>query len=100
MKSKKAVAALMSLAQETRLAIFMLLLENGDEGLPATVIAEQLDIPPTTMSFHLTQLKNSGMLEVTRKGRYLIYSANRKRAKKLANYITGKEKSTDLKYQL
>jgi DNA-binding transcriptional ArsR family regulator len=99
MKTKKALNALSALAQESRLAVFLLLLDNED-GLPAGDIARDLDIPLTTMSFHLSQLKNAGLIKAKKEGRFIIYSANKKRAKKLAAYITGKDKQVDQKYQL
>lgn len=98
MKTKNAIAALHSLAQESRLSIFCLLMEKGEEGLCAGTISEILDIPPTTMSFHLSQLKNAGLVESHKDGRMVIYVANRKRAKKLAGYITGKKLPPDAHY--
>jgi len=102
MKSEKAVVALSALAQESRLAVFRLLLEEGG-GVSAGDIAEKLGVPATTMSFHLSQLKNSGLITSEKKGRQIIYSANKKKVKKLAGFISGKdiaEPSVDAKYQL
>lgn len=90
MKIKKILMALSALAQESRLAVYRLLLSE-ENGLPAGTIAERLDIPATTMSFHLSQLKSAGLVDSSKDGRSVIYVANRKRAKKLAKYITGKD---------
>ncbi len=90
MKTSKIVQALSALAQESRLAIFRLLLEEED-GLQAGIISERLGIVSTTMSFHLNQLSKAGLIESHKEGRFIIYSANRKKAKKLAKYITGKD---------
>jgi DNA-binding transcriptional ArsR family regulator len=91
MKHNKAVTALSALAQDTRLSIFLLLLDAGEDGIAAGVLSAQLEIPPTTMSFHLSQLKAANLVSSSKEGRSIIYCANRKRAKKLASYIMGKE---------
>lgn len=74
MQIKQAVVALMALAQETRLRIFRLLVPAGEVGIPAGEIAEQLEIPPATLTFHLKELVNAGLVESRREGRSIIYS--------------------------
>ena len=91
MKEHKAIRALAALAQESRLAIFRLLMEGPEEGMAAGLISTTLNIPATTMSFHLSQLKNAGLVDARKEGRSIIYTANRKRVKKLANYLTAKQ---------
>ena len=76
MKSQDAVAALSALAQENRLDAFRLLVQAGPEGLPAGQIAEKLDLPAPTLSFHLAQLRHAGLIHQRRDGRSLIYAAN------------------------
>lgn len=71
-----AVAALSALAQDHRLAIFRLLVQAGPAGLPAGRIAEKLDMPASSLSFHLSHLKNGGMIRDEREGRSIIYRAN------------------------
>ncbi len=108
MKTKNALIALSALAQESRLAVFRLLLEDdSEEGVPAGEIAERLGVPPTTMSFHLSQLKTAGLIKSSKQGKSILYSASRKKAKNLAKYITGKDiigsgvlRNPDKKYQL
>jgi len=75
MDAKQAIAALGSLAQDTRLEIFRLLVRHGPEGLAAGVIAERLHVPPATLTFHLHQLMHAGLIEQRRESRLLIYSA-------------------------
>ena len=99
MKSKKALAALSALAQESRLSVFMMLMQNNN-GLTAGDIATELQVPLTTMSFHLSQLKTAGLVDSRKEGRFVIYTANRKKAKKLASFIACKEPIIDSKYQL
>jgi len=74
MKIRNAVVALTALAQESRLQVFRLLLPLGVEGLPAGQIAEQLQIPPATLTFHLKELTHAGLLESRREGRSIIYA--------------------------
>jgi ArsR family transcriptional regulator, arsenate/arsenite/antimonite-responsive transcriptional repressor len=75
MEKTGAIAALAALAQETRLDVFRLLIQAGPEGLPAGQIGERLGLPPATLSFHLNQLKQSGLITCRRDGRSLIYAA-------------------------
>ncbi|HEY2609788.1 MAG TPA: metalloregulator ArsR/SmtB family transcription factor [Reyranella sp.] len=76
MESSSAVAALSALAQENRLDVFRLLVQTGPDGMAAGDVAERLEIPPATLSFHLAQLRQAGLLSMRRDGRSLIYSAN------------------------
>lgn len=76
METKHIIAALSALAQESRLAVFRLLVQAGPEGVAASKIAEALDIPPSSLSFHLKELMHAGLLIQTKNGRSLIYSAN------------------------
>ena len=76
MEMKNIIAALAALAQESRLAVFRLLVEAGPQGLAASKIAERLDIPPSSLSFHLKELMHADLLTQTRSGRSLIYTAN------------------------
>jgi DNA-binding transcriptional ArsR family regulator len=73
--TSEAVLALEALAQESRLGIFRLLVEAGPEGIAAGEIAAKMGLPNPTLSFHLSQLRNAGLIEARRDGRSLIYSA-------------------------
>ena len=88
MEISTAVGALWALAQETRLRIFRALVARGPEGLPAGRIAQRLDLPGPTLSFHLAQLKRAGLLVCRREGRSLIYSANFAATRGLVDYLT------------
>jgi DNA-binding transcriptional ArsR family regulator len=74
MEIKQAVIALTALAQESRLRVFRLLAPAGSEGLAAGEIAERLDLPPATLTFHLKELCHAGLVESRREGRSIIYS--------------------------
>jgi DNA-binding transcriptional ArsR family regulator len=88
MEPIEAVAALGALAQETRLAIFRLLVQAGPEGLPAGEIAGALEIPANTLSFHLSQLKHAGLVTFRRESRSLIYAAEFAAMNALLGYLT------------
>lgn len=76
MDNGRAVGILSALAQESRLAVFRLLIERGPEGLAAGKIAEELDIVPATLTFHLKELERAGLLASRQDGRYVYYAAN------------------------
>jgi len=59
MESKQAVTALAALAQETRVSIFRLLVQAGPEGVAAGIVGETLEVPATTLSFHLKELSHA-----------------------------------------
>ncbi len=83
-----AIAALAALAQESRLAIFRLLVQAGPEGQPAGQIAERLNLPSATLSFHLNQLKHAGLVRFRRESRSLIYVAQYAAMNDLLAYLT------------
>ena len=88
MKTPQAVKALAALAQDTRLAIYRMLVQQGPEGLPAGTIAERLDLPGATLSFHLKELANAGMVDSRQEGRFVIYWANYDQMNGLLGYLT------------
>ncbi len=83
-----AVAQFAALAHETRLAIFRLLVAAGNPGRPAGEIAGMLDLPPATLSFHLRNLKQAGLVTCRREGRSLIYRADLLAINALIAYLT------------
>src|SRR5437868_3613102 len=87
MTTPQAVKALAALAQDTRLAIYRLLVQQGPEGLSAGTIAERLDIPGATLSFHLKEMANAGMAESRQNGRFVYYSANYDQMNGLLAYL-------------
>jgi ArsR family transcriptional regulator len=71
-----AVLALSALAHESRLQVHRLLVQAGEDGLSAGVIAEQLGLPASSLSFHLAHMQAAEMVKQRRDGRSLIYSVN------------------------
>ena len=88
MESGEAVAALGALAQETRLSIFRLLMEAGPDGVPAGRIAETLDVPPATLSFHLKELAHAGLVSSRQEGRFIYYAADFEHMAALMTFLT------------
>ncbi len=88
METLTAVAALGALAQETRLDIFRMLVEEGPAGLPAGTIGGRLGLPSPTLSFHLNQLRYAGLVRSRRESRSIIYAANFDAINGLVAYLT------------
>ena len=88
MKAKDAVTALAALAQGTRLAVYRLLVQQGPSGLAAGEIAEQLDIAPATLSFHLKELVHAGLASSRQEGRFVFYAANFDAMNALVAFLT------------
>lgn len=76
MNSENAVTALGALAQDTRLAVFRLLVRAGPEGISAGDIAHTVGATPSTLSHHLGLLERAGLATSRRSGRMLFYAAN------------------------
>ena len=87
MNSDAAVASLSALAQEHRLTVFRLLVQAGDRGMPAGALAEALGVPNSSLSFHLAQLRNAGLILQERQHRSLIYRANYEAMNRLVAYL-------------
>ena len=76
METIQTVAKLAALAQETRLKIFRKLVEAGEEGMNAGAIADALDVPASTLSFHIAHLARAGLVEARQESRFIFYTAN------------------------
>ena len=88
MDTHKALAALSAVAQESRLAVFRLLIQAGAEGMAASRIAEHLGIAPSSLSFHLKELAHADLLTSTQDGRFVIYCANFATMNALIGFLT------------
>ena len=87
MEAMSAVSALSALAQEHRLSAFRLLVQAGSDGMAAGAIAEALDIPSSSLSFHLAHLTRAGLIRQRRQSRSLIYSADYAEMSALVGYL-------------
>lgn len=83
-----AVKALAALAQAQRLRAFRALVVAGPDGLTPGVMAEQLGVAPSALSFHLKELAHSGLVSSEARGRNLIYRADFTHMNALLSYLT------------
>ncbi len=82
------VKALSSLAHETRLGIFRLLVQAGASGLSVGEINNAMQIAAPTLSFHLKELANAGLVSSRHEGRFIYYQANYDSMNELLAYLT------------
>ncbi len=68
--------------------MFRLLVQAGHEGLSAGSIGERLKIPPSTLSFHLKELSNAGLINAKQVTRFIYYSANYDAMNDLLAFLT------------
>jgi DNA-binding transcriptional ArsR family regulator len=88
MQQTIAIHMLESLASGIRLDIYRLLVKHISAGLVAGELAQQLDLPATNLSFHLKNMTQAGLLNVTQQGRYQRYRANLPQMLELIGYLT------------
>jgi ArsR family transcriptional regulator, arsenate/arsenite/antimonite-responsive transcriptional repressor len=88
MMKHHALAALAALAQDKRLDVFRLLVEAGQEGMPAGAVADALNLAPNTLTFHFDRLRDAGLVTVRREGRSMIYAARYDAMNALLSYLT------------
>jgi ArsR family transcriptional regulator len=88
METRDAVKALAALAQESRLTVFRMLVEAGPEGLNPGVISERVGIVGPTLSFHLKELVNAGLISSRQEGRFILYAPRIDRMGELLGFLT------------
>ncbi|MCY1232363.1 ArsR/SmtB family transcription factor [Variovorax sp. 38R] len=88
MEEKNVIQALAALAQPVRLQVFRALVVAGPGGLTPGVLAEQLAVPSTSLSFHLKELTHANLVSQERDGRNLIYRAVFEQMNALLGYLT------------
>jgi len=88
METTRALSALAALAQESRLAVFRLLVQAGPQGMAASKIGEQLAIPASSLSFHLKELSHAGLVLSRQDGRFVIYAAHIDSMNALIGFLT------------
>jgi ArsR family transcriptional regulator, arsenate/arsenite/antimonite-responsive transcriptional repressor len=88
MKTTAAVLRLGALAQESRLAVFRVLVQAGPEGLCVGDIGAKLKVAPPTLSFHLKELTNAGLIKPRQDGRFIYYTPDFKAMNDLLGYLT------------
>ncbi|NGM88511.1 helix-turn-helix transcriptional regulator [Parapusillimonas sp. SGNA-6] len=88
METDKVLEALAALAHSVRLSVFRALVQAGPDGLPAGRIAELMDMPASSLSFHLKELYRAGLLASRQDGRSIVYSARYETMNDLLSYLT------------
>ena len=88
MDESHAIATLGALAQPARLRIFRALVGAGPVGLRPGDLSARLDVPASTLSFHLKELAQAGLATQERDGRHLIYRPALARMNALLGYLT------------
>ena len=87
MESKAVLAALSALAQETRLAVFRMLVRCEPDGMAAGDLAKTVGVPANTMSVHLNVLSRAGLVSSTRHSRSIVYRADLERFRALMTFM-------------
>ncbi|MEO0002669.1 MAG: hypothetical protein RLZZ22_361 [Pseudomonadota bacterium] len=88
MNDATVVRALAALAQASRLRLFRLLVVAGPEGATPSRMGEALGIAPTSISFHMKELLNAGLVSQARDGRHIIYRAQVDAMNDLLGFLT------------
>jgi ArsR family transcriptional regulator len=88
MEDKEVVRSLAALAHGARLQVFRALVVAGPRGMTPGVMAEGSGLPPATLSFHLKELMNAGLVTQERQGRNLVYRASFEHTNALLGYLT------------
>ncbi|MBI5718470.1 MAG: helix-turn-helix transcriptional regulator [Burkholderiales bacterium] len=88
MDESTAVASLAALAQGARLRVFRALVGAAPDGMTPGALSAMLDIPASTLSFHLKELMHAGLVDVEREGRNLNYRPAIAQMNALLAYLT------------
>jgi ArsR family transcriptional regulator, arsenate/arsenite/antimonite-responsive transcriptional repressor len=88
MEENDVVRSLAALAQPARLTAFRALVVAGPRGLTPGTMAQALGVPASSLSFHLKELTNAGLVTQERDGRFLVYRAAYDRMNALLGYLT------------
>lgn len=88
METPQVIAALAALAQDTRLAVYRLLVQAGPAGLSPGKLSETLGVPGSSLSFHLKELTHAQLAVARQDGRHLIYAARFDTMNSLLGFLT------------
>jgi len=88
MNTQQTIAALSALAQESRLAIFRRLVVAGSSGLTPGELSSELSLANATLSFHLKELLQAGLLRKQQNGRFIHYQVDFTAMNALIGYLT------------
>lgn len=88
MKLEKAALILSKIGNPTRLKIVRLLVRAGSNGLPVGSIQKTLGIPGSTLTHHITHLKNAGVIRQERDQATLFCKMQYQVLDNLVKYLT------------
>ncbi|GEA61102.1 ArsR/SmtB family transcription factor [Vibrio comitans] len=75
MQLEQVAKALKELGHPTRLAIYKQVVRAGHKGIPVGDIQQELEIPGSTLSHHISSLSSANLITQRREGRTLYCSA-------------------------
>ena len=76
-----------ALSQPTRLRIISVVATGPAEGTPAGEIARAVHCPASTLSFHLKELSQAGLLKAEPQGRFIRYSVVATAFQSLSDFV-------------
>jgi len=88
MEEQHIIRSLAALAQTHRLKVFRLLVVAGQQGLTPGALAEALELPAATLSFHLKEMTHAGLVTQERVSRNMVYRAAFDHMNALLAYLT------------
>lgn len=88
MEEQHIIRSLSALAQTHRLKVFRLLVVAGQQGLTPGALAEALELPAATLSFHLKEMTHAGLVTQERVSRNVVYRAAFDHMNALLAYLT------------
>lgn len=88
MEEQYVVRSLAALAQAHRLRVFRLLVVAGQRGMTPGALAQSLELPAATLSFHLKELGHAGLVTQERVSRNVVYRAAFDPMNDLLSYLT------------
>jgi ArsR family transcriptional regulator, arsenate/arsenite/antimonite-responsive transcriptional repressor len=88
MEENKVIRSLAALAHSARLQVFRALVVAGKQGMTPGIMAEGMGVAAATLSFHLKELANAGLVTQERQGRNLVYRASFDHMSMLLDYLT------------
>jgi DNA-binding transcriptional ArsR family regulator len=88
MELANAARMLSAIGHPVRLKAHRLLIQAGPSGLPAGQLAQSLDMPPSSLNFHLKELINAGLIQSRQEGRFVIYATTYPAMTELVQFLT------------
>jgi DNA-binding transcriptional ArsR family regulator len=85
-----AARCLSELGNLTRLDVYRLLVRAGPRGLNIREIQTRLEVPASTLAFHLRGLVDAGLVVQQRTGREIVCRANHRRLTEVIDFLREK----------